>query len=704
MAASPVPVLVDGLWRCLCPSASNGLLLAKSVSVEALLAPPCRLRLRLGRRDNGLHQPRQARRWASQEASQAVSQPAEQELPPPSFSPPAQEKQPILTAASFAYYLDTFDDDTLKKAPYAVLYRALGMLRDRDVPNHRAKILRLVKFLVRDEHQPLNTTIAEALIAADTDVMGSANGLAFLLNEIAKGEFPVTKDMHDMALRVLAIHPDYLLRLRVLGDMKRRKVPVQDLPNCFIALGYLRDGQPEMALDHLDNLAPTAVPGWVMDIFIVTLTSWGHSHEAFRLLQRRLQDAAWSAFPPKHAMWYFLLDEWSKALHYEGTRLAWGTMVETGLLNPSDGMALNVINTASRHCEPDLALAAIKLLASRRVKLGTHHYEALLDSYAHGGNIVKALKVLFIMVEAGREPELASTRSILALLRRSPELADEAADLLVESKLKGRELHRLAPRVLIEAHCLNNDPRKALGVFKSWDRMSSSAPDLETFELIIAITDSAVAIRHLETEMKLMSIRPSAQMYERMMEAAMSVGDTDLAFLYVKKIHAMVRDFTPQAKLALLRLMEWALKRADLSFKDMYDWGLKMEMDIGSEVKDLWLATAQYRTITREEQEKRRLEADEAARVAREEEAARQLELEAVERRRKVHEYIQERQRERERDLERARAKLREKQAKEPAISEPQLVDKQKKPVTWKIEGLAFGQKWNEEREEDEYE
>src|SRR5438552_17341733 len=98
-------------------------------------------------------------------------------------------------------------------------------------------------------------------------------------------------------------------------------------------------------------------------------------------------------------------------LQYDGTKYAWKKRVETNFINPSDGICLNVLNTAARHGDFDLATEVFRVLGNRSVRFEMHHYEALLEAYTASGDIRSALMVLCVMEGAGIEPSEASTRT-----------------------------------------------------------------------------------------------------------------------------------------------------------------------------------------------------------------------------------------------------------------------------------------------------
>jgi pentatricopeptide repeat protein len=307
---------------------------------------------------------------------------------------------------------------------------------------------------------------------------------------------------------LLAIHPDYLTRNAILKSMRDQGIELTDEGKCSVALGLLRDPQLEMALEYLAQMCRegTEIPDWVFSVYFYVLGKQGFLDEALQLLQQRIGGSDGSAVSVHLSTWYFFLEECSNALHHPGTVFIWERMVQTGMINPSDGIALNVLYTASRHGNSTLATEVIQLLSARRVRLGFHHYEALLDCYMHEGDIENAFEVLHIMTEAGVQPDQSSTRSIFLALKDSPELSAKALETL--SKLrKQHEIPISAVNVLLEALAQRGDMPKALDIYRQLSQLCSSGPNQQTFVVLLRSAQDEVSRDFLISEMERFSIR-----------------------------------------------------------------------------------------------------------------------------------------------------------------------------------------------------
>jgi hypothetical protein len=396
-------------------------------------------------------------------------------------------------------------------------------------PKRRAHLRALVKYLVEQRSQTPNAFLYEALIVSNWDPLGSAEEVRHILDEMRHLGVSTTSTLYHAALRALAIHPDYLLRNRIISEMKERWLEPTPDGKYSIALGLLRDGQHELALEKLEQMLDSGhpVPFWVQDIFIVVLTQHTHFDEALSLLQLRTQPGP-STLSPN--IWSFVLDEFSGHYHYACTRLAWDTLVPAKLLTPSDGTCLNVLNTASRHSDPGLATDVISHLSARQVKLGAHHYEALVDCYAHRDDVTNALESLCIMSRAGVDPSQPSTASVYAAFRRNPTLARVARDALLRLG-ETFTVPLAAFNVVLDGLCaFGGDDGDAFGLYQQVRHLCGCGPDYHTFKPFMESSWDLNIVKFLVDEMRAYGVWPTTQFYDRLAYLAAVEGDLDTAF------------------------------------------------------------------------------------------------------------------------------------------------------------------------------
>lgn len=417
------------------------------------------------------------------------------------------------------------------------IYEALRELRGQS--GKAEDIRQHVKSLVDTSGEKANVFLYEALIAANWDPSGSAAELDLILEATERAGIPPSSNLYHDALKLLAIHPDYTTRMEILKAMKEDGVRLTPDGKISFILGLLRDYQYEMALEKLDDMVArnaAGVPAWVWDIFIYTLGTLGHVDESFRLLQDRLHRGGDHVANVNPSVWYFLLDECSKSLHYEGTEYIWTRLVETASLNPSDGTTLNVLNTAARHKDSDLATQAIQHLSTKRIKLGLQHYEPLLDCYAHNRDLENALRVLCIMNDAGLKTDPSSTRSIYTSLQQSPELLTKGPEILRELNNTYKDIPTSAMNVLIEALPNNHQWDAALDIYQQLRHLCRLGPNKRTFDLLREKASSAENIRFVVTELYMSGLRRDWSMYDALVHAYTLDDKLDDAFGTLRKI------------------------------------------------------------------------------------------------------------------------------------------------------------------------
>lgn len=407
-----------------------------------------------------------------------------------------------------------------------MIYDALRIMQSQ--PKRRPHLRALVKYLVQHRSQAPNAFLYEALIASNWEPAGSAEEVREILDEMRNLGVSTTSSLYHTALRALAIHPDYLLRNRIISEMKERWLELTPDGEHSVALGLLRDGQHELAVEKLEGMLDVnrAVPSWVLDIFIVVLSQHAHFDEALSLLQRRTQSDR-PALSPN--IWSFVLDECSRYYHYTGTRLAWDTLVPSKLLTPSDGTCLNVLNTASRHSDARLATDVVSHLSARQVKLGAHHYEALVDCYAHRDDVSNALEALCIMSRAGVPPSQPSTSSILAAFRRSPSLVRVARDALLRLG-ETFTVPLAAFNAVLDGLCAFGGDGDAFELYQHVRHLCGCAPDYHTFRPVMERGWDVGIAGFLLDEMRAFGVEPTREFYDRLVYLAAVQGDLDTAF------------------------------------------------------------------------------------------------------------------------------------------------------------------------------
>ncbi|KAL2129528.1 hypothetical protein VTI74DRAFT_7634 [Chaetomium olivicolor] len=475
-------------------------------------------------------------------------------------SPPARPYRPDISstpivAAHLVKPRADFPYDT-NAAETRVIYEALRLLRGNREDS--VKIRKLVKYLVEERGERPNIFLYEALVVANWDpATGSAGELSAILEEMRSLGIKPSASFYHAALRLLSIHPDYVTRNDILRQMKERDIPLEEEGKWSIALGLLRDGQTEMAMDYWDRMCKegSEIPRWLLETFVYVLTMRGFVDDAVQLIQQRLDSAGGDLTAVALGTWLHLLDECSRDLHYESTKFIWDELVQSGTLNPSDGICLNILATAARHGDPALATAVIELLSARTTRLGTAHYEPLLESYTRAGDLENAFRVLCVVAKAkpvGLTAGRNATRPIFQLLKVAPERVDEAVSIIAKLS-KERPVPAAAIAVPLEALAKTGTPMsKVFDTYRKIRDYPRYGDETAIFKALLEECHGAEDAAFVVSEMDRYSVRPHRAILDPLTRCFASDGNFDVAMLYFNELKRDKQGLTERTLMALL--------------------------------------------------------------------------------------------------------------------------------------------------------
>lgn len=311
------------------------------------------------------------------------------------------------------------------------------------------------------------------------------------------------------------------MRNVIIREMKERWVEIAPKGHRYIALGLLRDEQYELALDKLEQMIQQGieVDSWVFDIFIYVFGKLEFLDEAMRLVRHRLD----RGFDVSVNIWYFLLDVCSKGQNHQATTYIWNRTVQQGIVNPSDGVALNILNMASVYGDTDLATQVIQYLAERGTRLSRPHYEALADAYSMQGNIERAIEVYCIMDGAGAEVNQASAGTLCQSLSRDPSRIDKAVEAMAELKKNYKLPVGVFNAVLNEMVKSSAVPpekafNRALDLYRRIREFLPTGPNQDTFRNLLRRCTRPDIAQFLAGEMIAFKIRQNLSIMELMLK------------------------------------------------------------------------------------------------------------------------------------------------------------------------------------------
>jgi pentatricopeptide repeat protein len=519
-------MVIDGLWRCLCPSVDSIAFsrTLKFPSFRSLCAPkPTRF---VPQSCDAL------RRYERREYHGTASAYEQHNAETESSRLPRDHKWPERTRDPVKVLLECEPPyRELANAPVPIIYDALRKLRNSKDSFRR--VAAFVGHLVREREAP-SLFLYEILVHVMVDTRCSARALLKLIAEME--EIGITKSpaLYQSALAVLAIHPDYILRNGILKAMNVSWATTTQEGEQYVLLGMLRDGQYELAFEKLEQMAEqnAKIAPWVYDIFIFAFCQLRFLDEAIKIVHQKLRDP--TADIPMN-LWYHLLDVCSSAYHYEGTKYLWRRLVNLKKVNPTDGMVLNVLNIAARYHDTTLATSAVQVLTERGTKLHPHHFEALIECYAGRKEVDKALQVLCVMTKAGMRPTMGSTRPIYQCLKRNPQLLNAAVDTLLYLR-REYEVPIGAVDVLIEATVETGTLDAALDIYRYIRGLCSEGPGLKTMYLLLKDFTRLDIARFLAEEHPALALKANQSVYEIVIHDCAISGRLDTAFKLVSEI------------------------------------------------------------------------------------------------------------------------------------------------------------------------
>ena len=546
------PVQIDGLWHCLCPS------YGRSFS-KPLRRPLLKL--------NGV---KQRCRYAQE--AQSVDFVPNPYLRSGTFRPglkyqPAlpqkKEKRPRLSRARAIPELSTED--------------AYEELRQAARQGDYVRVKEYVKLLVGERNEKPSAQLYHAMILANAHPRhGSPSEVVSLLLEMVQHDIHPDSTVYHAVLRVLSVHPDYLLRKEIIEQLHQRWFSLTPEGWHDVIAGLIRDRQLETAMVNLQNVEQKGVKiePWLFDMLSYTLCEMSEFDEALKLMQRRFWSGESRISP---TLWYHLLDSASRALHHDAVAFVWRTRVEPGHLQPPDGICINVLNTAARHGDAKLATAVFYALSSRKHTLQPHYYETLLESWLESHNLKAAFTILSVMLETRMPPSEASTRAIYQYLCDDPGRPTKALQILHQLKNEDRPMPHAALNVILEAYIHYNDLGSALEKYKSMHMIIPSGPNTSTFNILFRgcrFAQRKDLAMFLASEMLALNVAPNALTYDRLILVCLNAkgepdGGFEDAWRYFEEMRQV--DWWPRQ----LTLRE--LGRAGCEMADQRVWSLVHE-------------------------------------------------------------------------------------------------------------------------------
>lgn len=441
------------------------------------------------------------------------------------------------------------------------------------------QVREMVEHLIRDRREKPSVEHYDALIMSNVSAdPGAAWRVHGLLEEMQHNGIPPETATCHAVLKVVAVHPDHLLRTDILEYMRAKWIGLSEDGEHDVAAGLLREGLFEQALDRLEGMGRKNIiaRGWLLDMFVYMLCEAGEVGEAYKIMHNRHLNGELNV---SRVLWHYFLDKASAADHIDATSMAWKTQVNLGYLNPSSGTCLNVLTTASRVGDAHLATAVFTHLSKRGESFTHIHYQLLIDAYlsASPPDLTRALSILTLMPVEKLQPTAWQTRLFYEHLRRSPDLLHEAFAHLRSLHDEGRTIPIAALNVLIESWISRKNLSEALKIYKqihTFSPQTSGSPqaalaNVDTFNLLLKgcrtakPADDAQA-SFLIAELLSLRVKPNRLTYDRLILVFVSAAEHHLH----------------QATKSSLAGDEDAAAKSEARARTLLDWGFRHFMDM----------------------------------------------------------------------------------------------------------------------------
>lgn len=419
------------------------------------------------------------------------------------------------------------------------LYEELRIAASKGLSN---MVHNIVRHLINERKEKADLSIYRALMLCNVNPEGSVASVMEVLKEIENEGLQLdVYACHDV-LRVLAVHPDYLLQTEILGIMKDRWFELSVEGWHDVAAGLLRSLQFEMALGRIDEMQERGMPvrPWLYDMAIYILAEAGELDEVQRLLQIRaeLKEPVVTA-----CLWNFVLDTAGEALHYDLISFVWNRRVKHGYLNPASGVCFNVLNAAARKGDAELATDVFRVLGERNTVFEPLHYEMLVEAYANAGDLNSAFKILNVMQDSHIFPDDNTIRAIVVYMHKDAARPQQGFDALKQDidNHPNRKVPAAAVNACIEGALFHGQLELAVEFYKTMHVLCRNGANTSTFNLLMKGCSSAGRkdlAMSLVKEMLSQRVRPDQLTYDRLILVCLSEDDYEDAVRYYHEMRS----------------------------------------------------------------------------------------------------------------------------------------------------------------------
>lgn len=287
------------------------------------------------------------------------------------------------------------------------------------------------------------------------------------------------------------MHPDYILRQRVLDQLRDRWLPLSPAGWHFVVAGLMRENQFEKALEQLEAMERKNIPveNWLHSLIVYIMCDYHEFEEVNRLIRRRVEQG----HEITQQLWSHVLCKASEDRHHGMTRYIWQRRVNLGYLRPSEDTCTEAMYVAARFGDHELGRAVFHYLRIAGLKPKSGDHDRLITSLLVGGSdgdLPAALEELCTMHEAGHEPRKTTMKLFYGYIIQGQIDRQEVWQMLKRLKNAKRSIPLAAVEVIAEAW--KNDAEKnpsvvddALAVYRELYTVCPEGANLALYNVLI---------------------------------------------------------------------------------------------------------------------------------------------------------------------------------------------------------------------------
>ncbi|KKZ66296.1 hypothetical protein EMCG_07960 [[Emmonsia] crescens] len=460
----------------------------------------------------------------------------------------------------------TYLDETIRSQGDEEIEKRLRETVKR-APNYKST-MKLIRELIRRRGFQPQTWHYTVLIAANADaLMGCPKHVRSLLKEMHENNIPIDSATLHAALKVLAVHPDYILRQKILHTLRDRWLTISPEGWHNIVTGLIREGQFEMALDHISRMQAQNIPiePWLYSLLIYNLCAVEDFDMILELMLKWINNG--NELSPN--LWFHILVAASESFHEKCVSFVWKKRVQSGLINPPYGVCSNILIMTSRTGNTSLASKVFRVLREREGIFLLEDYNCLVDTYLAAGNLSLALRVLCTAQTATFTLDETATRSIFTYCIEKNIPPRTVWQKLTNMKTKERRnVPLVAVNAVIEMAVHHKSMTVALEFYRELADVFKHRPSATTFNHLIRgcrVTGAHEMANFFVQEMILLDVFPDRMTYEYLVLLCVDAGrfreahryfvemmDSGFALTPGSKVHVRTRCFDSEDQYAKL--------------------------------------------------------------------------------------------------------------------------------------------------------